>query len=419
MLHILDIIRKKRDGGTLTKDEIEYFVRGCTDGSIPDYQLSALLMAIYLNGMTHEETAELTLAMAHSGDMADLSAIHGVTVDKHSTGGVGDKTSMVIVPVCAACGVKIAKMSGRGLGHTGGTADKLESIPGMRIDLSPEEFTAQINKIGCAMIGQTGELCPADKKLYALRDVTGTVESVPLIASSIMSKKIASGAERILLDVKTGSGAFMKTTEDAITLAEEMVEIAKLSGRRAAALITDMDRPLGHAVGNTLEVLEVLETLHGRGPEDLTEECLELAANMIWLGEQAESLEHARKKAKTALETGKAFEKFCEMAEAQVGCAVLERTRAICAFDGEKRRVRAAQRVCGAYQRGAGGHGKRAARRRTREGRRYARLRRGHRAEKDGGRRGTKRRGDRRAVRCERRKMPRRGKRAARGVPLR
>ena len=317
MLHILDIIRKKRDGGTLTKDEIEYFVRGCTDGSIPDYQLSALLMAIYLNGMTHEETAELTLAMAHSGDMADLSAIHGVTVDKHSTGGVGDKTSMVIVPVCAACGVKIAKMSGRGLGHTGGTADKLESIPGMRIDLSPEEFTAQINKIGCAMIGQTGELCPADKKLYALRDVTGTVESVPLIASSIMSKKIASGAERILLDVKTGSGAFMKTTEDAITLAEEMVEIAKLSGRRAAALITDMDRPLGHAGGNTLEVLEVLETLHGRGPEDLTEECLELAANMIRLGEQAESIEHARKKAKTALETGKAFEKFCEMAEAQ------------------------------------------------------------------------------------------------------
>ena len=316
-MRMYDVIAKKRDGGTLNREEMAFAVNGFVTGQVPDYQMSALLMAIYLKGMTGEETAQLTDLMAHSGKMADLSSIQGVKVDKHSTGGVGDKTTLVVAPVVAACGVKVAKMSGRGLGHTGGTADKLESIPGMRIDLSPEEFTAQINKIGCAMIGQTGELCPADKKLYALRDVTGTVESVPLIASSIMSKKIASGAERILLDVKTGSGAFMKTTEDAIALAKEMVEIAKLSGRRAAALITDMDRPLGHAVGNTLEVLEVLETLHGRGPEDLTEECLELAANMIWLGEQAESLEHARKKAKTALETGKAFEKFCEMAEAQ------------------------------------------------------------------------------------------------------
>ena len=318
MLHILDIIRKKRDGGTLTKDEIEYFVRGCTDGSIPDYQLSALLMAIYLNGMTHEETAELTLAMAHSGDMADLSAIHGVTVDKHSTGGVGDKTSMVIVPVCAACGVKIAKMSGRGLGHTGGTADKLESIPGMRIDLSPEEFTAQINKIGCAMIGQTGELCPADKKLYALRDVTGTVESVPLIASSIMSKKIASGAERILLDVKTGSGAFMKTTEDAITLAEEMVEIAKLSGRRAAALITDMDKPLGHNIGNALEVAESMAVLQGKGPADLTEVCLQLAGNMLVLAGKGD-MPTCRKLAESVIADGSAFEKCCQMFAAQGG----------------------------------------------------------------------------------------------------
>ena len=346
MLHILDIIRKKRDGGTLTKDEIEYFVRGCTDGSIPDYQLSALLMAIYLNGMTHEETAELTLAMAHSGDMADLSAIHGVTVDKHSTGGVGDKTSMVIVPVCAACGVKIAKMSGRGLGHTGGTADKLESIPGMRIDLSPEEFTAQINKIGCAMIGQTGELCPADKKLYALRDVTGTVESVPLIASSIMSKKIASGAERILLDVKTGSGAFMKNEADAKALAQIMVDIGKSAGRTCYGVITDMNEPLGCKVGNALEVIEAVQVLAMKdvkaylepdlllaednntstregydrhGIHRLLTVSLTLAAYMYMAAGKSDDFEAAKAQCEKAIESGAALAKFREFVEAQGG----------------------------------------------------------------------------------------------------
>ena len=316
-MNMVDIILKKKAGEALSAEEIRFFAQGAAAGTIPDYQLSALLMAICWRGMNAQETTCLTMEMMHSGGVVDLSAIDGVCVDKHSTGGVGDTTTLVLVPLAAACGAKVAKISGRGLGHTGGTLDKLESIPGCSVEETEARFVRQVQEIGCAVIGQTHDLCPADKALYALRDVTGTVESVPLIASSIMSKKIASGAERILLDVKTGSGAFMKTTEDAITLAEEMVEIAKFSGRRAAALITDMDRPLGHAVGNTLEVLEVLETLHGRGPEDLTEECLELAANMIWLGEQAESLEHARKKAKTALETGKAFEKFCEMAEAQ------------------------------------------------------------------------------------------------------
>ncbi|MDD7647636.1 MAG: pyrimidine-nucleoside phosphorylase [Ruminococcus bromii] len=320
-MHMVDIIRKKRGGGELTDAEIDAVVRGCVSGEIPDYQLSALMMAICFQGMTKRETARLTLAMAHSGDMVDLSAVGGITVDKHSTGGVGDKTSLVIVPIAAACGVKIAKMSGRGLGHTGGTVDKMESIPGMRTALSREEFLGVVRRVGCAVIGQSGDLCPADKKLYALRDVTATVESIPLIASSIMSKKIAAGSDRILLDVKTGSGAFMKTKEDAEALACEMVEIGASVGRKTVALITNMDRPLGRAIGNALEIIEVCETLKGRGPADLTAECVELAANMIYLGEKAEDMETARTLAQNAIESGAAFQKLCEMVEVQGGDA--------------------------------------------------------------------------------------------------
>lgn len=314
-----DLIRKKRDGGALTESELEFIVRGCTDGSIPDYQTAAWLMAVFFRGMTADETARLTMLMANSGDTVDLSTLSGITVDKHSTGGVGDKTSPIIVSAAAACGVKIAKMSGRGLGHTGGTVDKMESIPGFRTAVSKGELLEIVESVGCAMIGQSGELCPADKKLYALRDVTGTVESVPLIASSIMSKKIASGCDRILLDVKCGSGAFMKTQQDAERLAEEMVRIGTKVGRKTVALVTEMNRPLGRAVGNALELIEVCETLKGRGPEDLTEECVELAANMIYLGERANSMDEARKMADTAIRGGAAFEKFCEMVSAQGG----------------------------------------------------------------------------------------------------
>ncbi|MBQ2669011.1 MAG: pyrimidine-nucleoside phosphorylase [Clostridia bacterium] len=320
-MRMVDLIRKKRNGEVFEENEIEFIVKGCTDGSIPDYQLSALMMAICFQGMTKAETAQLTLAMARSGDTVDLSAVEGITVDKHSTGGVGDKTSLIIVPTAAACGVKIAKMSGRGLGHTGGTVDKMESIPGMRTDLNKEDFFAVVNRVGCAVIGQSGNLCPADKKLYALRDVTATVDSIPLIASSIMSKKIAAGSDRILLDVKTGSGAFMKTQAEAEALAREMVDIGAQVGRKTVALITDMDRPLGHAIGNALEIIEVCETLHGRGPQDLTAECIELAANMIYLGEKAEDMETARKMAKEAMENGTAFEKLCAMVEVQGGDA--------------------------------------------------------------------------------------------------
>lgn len=318
-MRMVDIIRKKREGGELTDPELAFFVQGFSKGEIPDYQASALMMAVFFQGMTRRETAALTMEMAHSGDTVDLSQISGVKVDKHSTGGVGDKTSLICGPIAAACGVKLAKMSGRGLGHTGGTVDKLESIPGFQTELPREEFFSIVNRIGMALIGQSGNLCPADKKLYALRDVTGTVESLPLIASSIMSKKIAAGADAILLDVKTGSGAFMKSREDARALAEEMVRIGQGVGKKTVALITDMDLPLGRKIGNALEVMEACEVLRGKGEKRITELCLELAANMIYLGRQAETPETAREKATQAVASGRAFEKLCEMAEAQGG----------------------------------------------------------------------------------------------------
>ncbi len=321
-MRMYDIIAKKRDGGTLTGEEIAFFVKGFTDGSIPDYQASALLMAIYLRGMDAEETARLTACMAHSGDTVDLSAIGGVKADKHSTGGVGDKTTLIVAPIAAACGVRMAKMSGRGLGHTGGTLDKLESIPGCSVSLTREAFFRQVNEIGLAVVGQTGNLAPADKKMYALRDVTATVSCVPLIASSIMSKKLASGADCILLDVKTGSGAFMKTLDDSIALARAMVDIGEHNGRRTAALITDMDTPLGHNIGNSLEVAEAVETLRGAGPADLTQVCLALAANLLWLAEKG-GPDACRAMAEDALQSGAALEKLRRMVAAQGGDAAV------------------------------------------------------------------------------------------------
>lgn len=318
-MRMYDIIHKKREGGELTGNEIRFFVDGFVNGDIPDYQASALMMAIYFKGMTKAETACLTMEMAESGDTVDLSSIEGIKVDKHSTGGVGDKTSLIIGPIAAACGVKIAKMSGRGLGHTGGTVDKMESIPGMKTDIGREEFFQIVRDTGIAVIGQSGNLCPADKKLYALRDVTATVESVPLIASSIMSKKIAAGSDRILLDVKTGSGAFMKTLEGSRELAREMVEIGESVGRKTVALITDMDRPLGKNIGNALEIIEVVETLKGNGPGDLTGLCLVLASNMIYLAGKAASVEEAEWMAKAAVSNGEALHKFIEMIKAQGG----------------------------------------------------------------------------------------------------
>ena len=317
-MRMYDIIMKKRNGGTLTKEEIHFMIDGYVSGEIPDYQMSAMTMAVYYQGMTDEEMTELTLAMAASGDQMDLSGIDGVKVDKHSTGGVGDKTTLVLAPIVAACGGRVAKMSGRGLGHTGGTLDKLESIPGLSVAVESEDFVRQVNEIGLAVIGQTGNLVPADKKLYALRDVTATVDSVPLIASSIMSKKLASGSDAIVLDVKTGSGAFMKSTEDSIALAQKMVAIGTLAGRKVVALITDMDTPLGHYVGNALEVQEAVATLKGQGPADLTEVCLTLATNMLVLSGKG-SYEECMAMAKQSIADGSAFAKLKAMAEAQGG----------------------------------------------------------------------------------------------------
>lgn len=318
-MRMYDIIVKKRNGEALTDEEIAFFVKGYTDGSIPDYQASALLMAIYFQGMTEHETSSLTMEMAHSGDMLDLSAIKGKKADKHSTGGVGDKTSLVLTPLAAAIGIPVAKMSGRGLGHTGGTIDKLESFPGFTTGISEETFIHNVNTIGIAIAGQTKNMAPADKKLYALRDVTGTVDSIPLIASSIMSKKLAAGADVIVLDVKTGSGAFMKTEEDSIKLAEEMVKIGNNVGRKTLAVISDMDEPLGYAVGNAIEVKEAIDTLNGHGPADLLELCLTIGSLMAIGTGKAGSTEEARRLLIEKLDDGSALKKFAEFVEAQGG----------------------------------------------------------------------------------------------------
>lgn len=318
-MRMYDIIVKKRNGEALSDDEIAFFVKGYTDGSIPDYQASALLMAIYFQGMTEHETAVLTMEMAHSGDMLDLSAIKGMKADKHSTGGVGDKTSLVLTPLAASIGIPVAKMSGRGLGHTGGTIDKLESFPGFTTGISEEQFINNVNTIGIAIAGQTKNMAPADKKLYALRDVTGTVDSIPLIASSIMSKKLAAGADVIVLDVKTGSGAFMKIEEDSIKLAEEMVKIGNNVGRKTLAVISDMDEPLGYAVGNAIEVKEAIDTLNGHGPADLLELCLTIGSLMAIGTGKAGSTEEARKLLVEKLDDGSALKKFAEFVEAQGG----------------------------------------------------------------------------------------------------
>ena len=319
-MNFIDLIRKKRDGFALTKEELEYFAFSAADDSIPDYQISAMLMAMFLNGLDENETLYLTDAMARSGDMADLSAIDGIKADKHSTGGVGDKTTLIVAPVVASCGVKVAKMSGRGLGHTGGTVDKLESIPGLKTSFSADEFTGIVNKCGLCVAGQSGRLCPADKKLYALRDVTATVDNIPLIASSIMSKKLAGGADCIVLDVKCGSGAFMKDEESAKKLAEKMVEIGKGAGRKIAALITDMDVPLGCNIGNSLEIIEAVETLKGNGPADLTEICILLAAKILELAGFGD-FSGCQKLAKSKIDDGSALEKLAEMVRLQGGNA--------------------------------------------------------------------------------------------------
>ncbi len=318
-MRTVDLILKKRNGGELTREEIETFIRDYTAGAIPDYQAAALMMAVWFRGMNPGETADLTLAMANSGDTVDLSKIDGITVDKHSTGGVADTTTLVVAPLVAACGGRLAKMSGRGLGHTGGTLDKLESIPGFRTSQSMDDFIRIVNETGLAVIGQTADLVPADKKLYALRDVTGTIDNVSLIAASIMSKKIASGADAIVLDVKTGTGAFMREEEQAVTLAEAMVEIGAKAGRRTVALVTDMNQPLGEAVGNAIEVREAVEILKGERRGDLLTVSLALAREMLLLAGKAESREDAVNRLERAVVDGSGLEKFRVMVEAQGG----------------------------------------------------------------------------------------------------
>ena len=317
-MRMYDLIEKKKRNESLDREEIRFMVRGFVNGEIPDYQMAAMLMAVCFNGMDDEETTNLTLEMAHSGDMVDLSPIEGFKADKHSTGGVGDKTTLIVGPIVASLGVKVAKMSGRGLGHTGGTIDKLEAIPGFQTSIPIETFFEIVKKTGIAVVGQSGNLVPADKKIYALRDVTATVDSIPLIASSIMSKKLAAGSNGIVLDVKTGSGAFMKTLDDSITLAQKMVAIGNGAGRSCSALITDMDVPLGFAIGNSLEVMEAIDTLRGKGPEDLREVCLRLAAEMLHTAGRGNA-EECYRMAERALEDGSAFETFKKMVEAQGG----------------------------------------------------------------------------------------------------
>ena len=318
-MRAVDVIIKKRDKGELTREEIRFFVNGIATGRIPDYQTSAWAMAVLLNGMTPREVTDLTLAMAQSGEVLDMSDVVKIAVDKHSTGGVGDKTTLVVLPVVSACGLPVGKMSGRGLGFSGGTLDKMESIPGYRVNLTTEEFEKQLKKIGVVLCGQSKDLAPADGKLYALRDVTGTVQSIPLIASSVMSKKIAGGAHAVVLDVKVGNGAFMENLKDAHELADLMVKIGKLAGRKVVALLSDMNQPLGCAVGNALEVREAIDTLHGNGPADFYEHCLQVSAHMLVVGEVTASLQKARKMAEKSIQDGSAWEKFRQLVIAQGG----------------------------------------------------------------------------------------------------